>query len=360
MFFPKDAEDVEDENDIIISKDEPIEYSGNKNIVIQRGISKEDYNEIYEFIRDQNQMSSGNFTLLPTTELDKFVKMDSLMLLMRSKNSSKLIGSIFSMLFPIRCKLFQNNDEIVTHGCTTFLNVHSKLRNHGMCMALIRELSRYGYEKNLYCSYSLTSFPLSPKSIPISSWYCPIDLAKSIALGFTYPNWNNPAEFMKNRMLYKIKKVKKHSINRVSDSNIEKALSFYAKINEGRKFVYAPNSEEFRKFILQYPTFLIELEKKPVGIFAISSVYCRMEMDGILALPLIFNSLEEHAKDVMKCLLSVAKERDYDTLYSHCVGDITSDLLKSVNAIQTKEKTYFSLYNNSMKLSPEDLYVPLF
>ena len=106
MFFPKDAEDVEDENDIIISKDEPIEYSGNKNIVIQRGISKEDYNEIYEFIRDQNQMSSGNFTLLPTTELDKFVKMDSLMLLMRSKNSSKLIGSIFSMLFPIRCKLF--------------------------------------------------------------------------------------------------------------------------------------------------------------------------------------------------------------------------------------------------------------
>lgn len=354
MFFPKDDE-MKETKDIIISKEPPVEYSDKKNIVIQRDITSENYNEIYEFIRDHNQMSSGNFTLLPKIEIDKYMKMDSLILLMRSKNNQKLIGTIFSMLFPISC-----DGNIITHGCTTFLNVHSKLRNHGLCMGLIRELSRYGYEKDLYCSYMLTSFKLTPKSIPISSWYRPIDLPKSIALGFSYPNWNNPAEFMKNRMMFKTKKPRKYSIDRVSDSNLGKALFFYTSLNSDKKFVYLPNSEDFRKFILRYPTFLVEFEKKPIGIFAISSIYCRMELDGLLCLPLIFNSVEGQSEQVMKCLLSVAQERDYDTLYAHCVGDITSDLLKSVNALPTKDKSYFSMYNNSMELSSEDLYIPLF
>lgn len=352
MFFPKDDEESEE---IIISKEPPIEYSEKKNIVIQRDISSENTNEIYDFIRDHNRMHSGNFTLLPKTEIDKYIKMDSLVLLMRSKNNQKLIGTIFSMLFPISC-----NGQIITHGCTTFLNVHTKLRKHGLCMALIRELSRYGYEKELYCSYMLTPFKLTEKSIPISSWYRPIDLPKSIALGFTYPNWNVPSEFMKNQMMYKSKKPKKYSINRVCDSNLEKSLFFYTSLNSDRKFVYLPNSEQFRKFILQYPTFVVEFEKKIVGIFAISSVYCRMELDGLLCLPLIFNAVEGHEKQVMKSLLSIAKERDYDTLYLHCIGDITSEILESVNAIQTKEKSYFSLYNNSMTLTSQDIYVPLF
>ena len=64
MFFPKDTkkEETKDTKDIIISLDPPVEYTEQKNIILSRGIKKEEYDEIYEFLRDQNEMSSGNFT----------------------------------------------------------------------------------------------------------------------------------------------------------------------------------------------------------------------------------------------------------------------------------------------------------
>ena len=68
MFFPKGDELKEG----IISTESPIPFSDDKKINLQRGICKDEYDEIYEFLRDQNRMSSGNFTLLPKTEIDKF------------------------------------------------------------------------------------------------------------------------------------------------------------------------------------------------------------------------------------------------------------------------------------------------
>lgn len=357
MFFPKGDEI----NEGIISTDPPIGYLENKKITLTRGIEKEEYNEVYEFLRDQNKMSSGNFTLFPKDEISRYVRLNAFAVLMRSQNNSSLIGTIFSVPFPIRC-ISKNENKIIPHGCTTFLNIHDKLRKHGLCMALIRELTKYGFEKDVLCSYSLTSFPLSTKSFPISSWYRPINLPRSIGLGFNYPNWNAPSEFLKNRLMYNTKMPKKYVCERVESKNIEKALTFYQLITQDKKFVYMPDLNCFRKWIQEYPTFLISFEKKPVGIFSISSVYCRMEssLDGKLALPLIFNSDPKHAISVMKSLIFVVSERDYDVLYTHCVGDMNKELLKTINAIETRDKSYLSLYNNSMTLTSSDLYVPLF
>src|SRR5665647_1359293 len=93
MFFPKGNESV----DGIISKEKPVKYRENKKIILKRGIEKEEYNEIYEFLRDQNKMSSGNFTLLPKDELNKYIKFDSLIVLMRSGNTSSSASSLPSL-----------------------------------------------------------------------------------------------------------------------------------------------------------------------------------------------------------------------------------------------------------------------
>jgi hypothetical protein len=378
MFFPKEENgENEKEQDtqqksIIISTDAPVKYTESKNIILSRGVNKEEYDEIYEFLRDSNQMASGNFTIFPKDEIARYMRFDSLAVLMRSSKNNSLIGTIFSMIFPIHCisntlsdtlhEHLPTQQEIINHGCTTFLNVHNKLRKHGLCMALIRELTQYAYEYNIYCSYSLTAFPLSPKSIPISAWYRPLNLPRSVGLGFTYPNWNIPGDFLKNRILYNTKMPKKYICERVTNSKLEMALNFYLSCIKDKKFAFSPDMTFFNKWIQEYATFLILFDKKPVGLFSIGSVYCRMSsgLDGKLALPLLFVTSRDTTIPVMKCMIFIANEREYDALYTHAVGDMTSELLKEVNFIETEKKSYFSLYNNSMTLTPSDLYVPLF
>lgn len=379
MFFPKETKNAQEDIEktqasIIISLAPPIEYTEQKNIILYRGIKKEEYDEIYEFLRDQNEMSSGNFTLFPKDEIARYMRFNSLVVLMRSSKSNALLGTIFSMIFPINClNSFQENTitettqentqgEIIFHGCTTFLNVHKKLRKHGLCMALIRDLTNYAYENKIYCSYSLTSFPLSPKSFEITAWYRPLNLARSVGLGFTYPNWNVPSEFLKNRVLYNTKMPKKYTCERVTNSKLELSHSFYRKQIKDKNFAFMPEITFFNKWIQEYPTFLVSENKIPVGLFSIGSVYCRMMsgLDGRLALSLLFVSLPEQSSKVMKSMIYTANEREYDALYMHEVGDIRQEILKEINAIETPGKSYFSLYNNSMTLTPSDLYIPLF
>ena len=388
MFFFKSEINKLETNDTegIISLESPPKYESQRNIILKRGINKEEYDEVYEFLRDQNVMSSGNITLFPKDEIARFIRMDSLAILMRGGNNNSLIGTIFSMMFPIRCTIDSKEHKehkIITHGCTSFLNVHSKLRKHGMCMALIRELTQYAFEKQIYCSYSLTSFPLSEKSFEISAWFRPLNLPRSIGLGFSYPDWSVPSEFVNNKVKYNTKIPKGYICERVTEGKAQKALEFYISlVNESNnnsgadatKFVFFPTLEFFKKWIQEYATFLVmrkysedgsQESKIPVGIFSLGSIYCRMQngIDGKLALPLIFKSSSEqseYSNKVMKCMIYTANDRDYDTLYMYSVGDMNNELLKSVNAIETSTKSYFSLYNNSMTLTANDLCIPLF
>ena len=114
MLFPK----KDDKG--ILSKESPISYpKDNKKIVLSRGIKEEEYEEIENFLKEQNRMSSGNITLLPIKELKKYVQLDALFVLLRQEIKNTLIGTILSLPLPVRCL-----DEEITHACTTFLNVH--------------------------------------------------------------------------------------------------------------------------------------------------------------------------------------------------------------------------------------------
>lgn len=380
MWFPKGDEEKEG----IISTSKPVEYTGNKKIKLIRGVSPSEYDEIYDFIREQNRMSSGNFTLFPKSEIDKFMKMNALAVLMRSENNNSLIGTIFSIPFPVRSSvtelhrspssdlnvnsesLHQSNNNVIMHGCTTFLNVHQKLRNHGLCMALIRELTLYGFDKNYLCSYFLTDFQLSPNSISINSWYRPLNLPRAIGLGFGYPNWNVPSEFQQNRIKYSTKMPKKTTDSKqikcklVTSGKSQAAHNFLMSQIQNKKFAFSPDLKYFSKWIQEYPTYLVSVENESIGIFSLTSVFCRMEtgLDGILALPLLFISKDNDT--VFKCLISVAAERGFDVLYNYEVGDLTEEILNQNHCIKNNRPSYFSLYNNSIRLVPQDLFVPIF
>jgi hypothetical protein len=311
-----------------------------------------DYEELSNFISENNKMSSGNYTLLPVSQIKNFEKLNCLKVLMKGENK-KLYGTIFSIPFPIQC-----NQEIITYGCTSFLNVHTKLRGFNMCKILINELTSYGQEKGIYCSYQLSSFKMY-NSFPVSSWYRPIDLLKCLTLGFTFPGYNEIKKFASNKILYKCKTPKGYTIKKVKEYD-EKAHKFYISMIKNKKFAFCPDLEFFNNWVNVNSTYIVNYDKNIVGIFSITAIHCKTSMTGKLCLPLIFNSLKNHDTNVLKCLLSTAQENQYDLLYTHSIGDLNENVLESVKSVKTKEDSWFSIYNNNIDLTPSDLYVPLF
>ena len=90
-----------------------------------------------------------------------------------------------------------------------------------------------------------------------------------------FQDFNDPHTIIKSRVTYNTKKPKNYNIKKVKNKEI--ALTFYKKMNEGKKFVFFPDLDFFALWIQNYPTFLIYFEKKIVGIFSFNSIYCRMQ-----------------------------------------------------------------------------------
>jgi hypothetical protein len=347
MAFPK-GERAEG----IISKETPPDYDRTKKVELCRGIYEEEYDEVVQFLRAENKMASGIFTLLSKEEIKRLVSLGTYTVLMRNLNSH-LFGTIFSLPLPIR-----SNGESITHGCTSFLNV--KIRGFAMCSILIKELALYGFENQIYCSYQLSTFKLSENAVQISTWYRPISLMRSLLLGFSFPGYNDLSNFHKTREKFSCKSVKNVSCKLVKEGNAEIALSFYLKLVQNKKFAFYPDLELFKKWVKAYPTYVV----KDLGIFSIGILNCKMpnSAEGMLASPLLFACTEDidSGTKVLKSLLSIASDKDFDVFYCNQVGDLTEEVLSSMSCIKNAVPSFFSLYNNSIRLLSQDICTPLF
>lgn len=370
----------------VISKERPVEYTGeNKRIMkIYREFKKEEYEEIFEFNKIHNKLVSGNITLLNFSLLNKFSSLGMYSVLARGGTKNAIIGMILSLPLPITLKGVkkEQKEEKEIFGVTSFLTVHEKLRTKGLAMALIRELTLLGHENSIYCSYFTSPKKIGTNSISLTSWYRPLNLPKTVGLGFLYPNWNDIPSFKSNMTKYACRspKDKNYRVIRLAE-NSEKttlAFNFYTENTKNKRFVFSPDLLLFKKWVKNFPTFAVSyseiINKKNkretiVGIFCYMGVQSHMAtgLEGLLCLPLMFVSLEEHRENVMRMLIHTAHEEQFDVLYGYCVGDLCSSpsLLENTNCIiQTQNSqnigTYFSIYNHTINIQPEDLYVPIF
>ena len=257
-------------NTFIISKEKPISYGGKKNIKVIKGLEVSEYDEFCSFIQNHNKMSTGNTTLLPKSELVKLLKLDNNVVLIRSNVGNKLIGTIMTIKLPIRNKQ-DSKCEIITHGCTTFLSIHSKLRGNGLCMALIRGLVGYGYEEKVYCDYHTVPLKIGNNSIKVNSWYRPIHLQNSTKLGFLHSNTNTKT---RNRLKYKTNLQKGYSFSKITNTNSIESLNLYKKLIKNKKFVFYPDIDLWKKWINIFPSFIIYKENVEIGIVSLHTLYC--------------------------------------------------------------------------------------
>lgn len=344
--FILDSDTVTNEDELIISYEPPVKYDTDKKITISYEIT--DLDEVCNFYREHNKMSTGNITLLPKSELELYLSYDHISVLMRN-NNGKLMGIVISILLPI------NNEQqkIITHGCTTFLVIHSSIRGHGMCMALIRGLINRGYEKGLYCDYHTVPFKLGENSIPLKSYYRPINLSRALELGFLYPDCYDIRMKTKNRILFSNKLPKNYSYTRANNESLE----YYRGIIKTKKFVFYPDETMWNKWINDFPTYLIYYQNKIEGIVSINTIYCIISStnkEGKVATPVLCNG---NIDIILKVLPNIVQ--NYDVLYFHVYGDVSVTSLESNHYIKTEHLSWFSLYNNRISLIQHEISVPL-
>lgn len=350
-----------DGTNYIISYDEPVGFDHSKmKIVFTNTINRTELNDVSNFYREHNKMVTGNTTLFPPEELSKFLNFENISFLMKS-SKNKLIGTIVSLVFPI--KVGPNINNVITHGCTTCLAVHKSLRSMGLCMGLIRTLIKRGYESKIYCDYHIVSFKLGSNSVPINSWYRPINLSRCKQLGFKFIGFEEKKKSVKSRLMYRCDEPKNYSMEQISSdkNNVQESLKYHLDQVCQYKFSFWPDIELWLKWVDNYPTYVIRNKENNIEcIFSISTIHCcieNMQEDAILCFPLI---CEGNVKIGLKFMCNVAKKYNYDLLYFHQAGSFTENNLESINSIKTTSTLWFSLYNNSIQLtSPTDIHTPL-
>jgi hypothetical protein len=356
MYVTKSSKDQSDE--FIISKDPPIKFEyDNKKLILCEGIKESEYGEVSNFYQKYNRMSTGNTTLLPVSELERYLSISNISLLMRSANGM-LIGTIISLLLPVK-NSNGSIEEIIIHGCTTFLAIHPSLRKMGLCMALIRKLIELGYDKGLFCDYHMVAFPIGTNSISLNSWYRPIDLHRSKELGFLYDGLLDSHNSTKLRLKYRTTIPNNHTYVQVIDNNINISLNYYKELVKNKKFAFWPGEKLWSDWIRSYPTYLIYNKNKCVGIVSLNTVYCvieRTKETGRILFPIICDG---EMDSVMPVICTIAKDLNYDVVYFHQHGSVTEVSLCKIKAIRTTTKLWFSLYNNCINLNVEDINVPL-
>lgn len=364
MFILKEDNDG-DSNNIIISVDQPSQYTDNKNVIYDRDISKQQVKEeVIQFITTHNITASGNTTLLSLDELDKYLNLGARFLLLRSHTTKKsLIGVVMTLPLPVRVYK-KGYYQVLTHGYTTFLNIHTSLQGHGLCMALIRQLIADGYEDGIYCDYHIIPTKIGENSLLLDSWYRPINLSKCINSGFIFPGYNQDRNKNKNRLRYNTRLPPGIDCIKVNHINAENSLNWYLATVADKHFAFYPDLNFWERWTKTFDTYIVKDGQEIVGLFSLSKaeVYIKStNSQAILAIPLLYvKSNDTSNNKVLKSLLHIAASKNYDVLYTYQYGYITDNDLESIQAIKTTTKLYFSMYNNSICLDREDIVAPTF
>lgn len=345
-------------SDFIISKKAPVKYDDSKKVVLTYQIDPSEYEEISEFYRQYNKMATGNTTLLPVPELRRYLSFDNTCVVMRSESGNKLMGVIISIELPIR-NIENNRTEIITHGCTTFLNVHPIIRGHGMGMILIRGLIWKGFEKKIYCDYHTVHFQIGDNSVELDCYYRPINLKRCVELGFLFPDCYNQNAVTRVRLRYRTKLPPNHRYEKIINNNLNEALEYYRESIKDKKFAFYPDNDLWKKWVVGFPTYLIYKNNKIEGIVSLNVVHCVITgtgKEGKIVTPVICNG---NMGSVLPVLVHISEVLKYDVLYFHQYGDVGAKDLESINCVKNTHTTWFSLYNNQITLDVSDLSVPL-
>jgi len=329
-----------------------------------------DLQAVSNFLTKHNITTTGNTTLCPAEDLRKYQKFGGYNIVMLS-SSDKIIGFIMSIVCPIKI----NPSEKLAHsskimcGCTSHLCVAKPLRNMGLAMGLMKELIASGYKDNVYCSYGTATMKISGNAVKITAWYRPIDLAKCKESGFAYKSYIKPTDrgTSRDELAYRVSNLNdRYNIIKLDPSqDVSEHLDYYLSIVNNKKVSFYPDYTHWVKWLSTFNTYVVSDGDNKLGVFSYTTIHANIAETGetvSMAFPLLFVSGTDSSGDniLMKAMLSVVKADGFPLIYIYQCGSLTSELLSQHNAMETSAKIYLNWYNHSVRVTPEDVYLPLF
>ncbi len=348
-----------DGDGFIINTELP-EFPLHKDIEMNSGLNPSEYGEFCDYLEKNNKILHGDdISLLPPAWLAELLKIPNRIVVMRSKQHGKIIGTVMSFIIPVRVKE-NNHTEIISHGCTTGLNVIGPLRKLGMGLALQLKIASECVKQGTFCSYHMIPRKIGNNSVKLQPWSRPVNLQKIADAGFTFPGLGKlKPKTMKK--LYNVDIPSNYSYQKVTNSNMHEALDLYFKfLDENAKFAFWPDADLWRIWIDVFPTYIIMVDGNPTGLVSACPNYSRIEHSNkdikFLSPVVCVGDMDS----VIPVFHHICEKLDYDCVYYFSLqGCIKEDVLKKYNCQENNSKDWFVLYNNRVSLELSDIHVPL-
>lgn len=362
-------------NSIVISKQQPIPYDLLGSIDIDYNA---DPNEICEFFNRHNLSTDGTTSVgqidIITVKLTK--KTNTVVIALKYQKTNKIIGVIFASFLSIR--VFDGvKCEAIPHAHTYNMCVHSKLRKKGMCMALIREVTQFGYKNGMYCGYHIVPSPHTSNFIKVHGWIRVVNrkLAKINGFEFnnnsisaadntntTNPNPNNTTLYMEpDSDHYTINEPSGLIFEKLTSNNSDKYFWMIPEIMCTYKFAFLPDQKTLKMWCSTYDTYIVVDNKLPVGVFSINIThpYNSNTKKQTTVANLIWCAGKQPHTLNMALYVSKYKYNNVNVLFGYQMSGITKNTINSVHGESLPTASYFELYNNALQFDAEDVSVPL-
>lgn len=359
-------------DNLFISQNRPVFFANKEHYNLLTS-SKHDYtdlelDEISDFYCTNFRIEKSNNTFkISKKDLQSYLNVLSELLII--KNQGKLFGSIISLHIPIminttlnkevstkysdRFEYFKSENSFV-FGCASFLILDQEHRGKGYGMALIQESLQIMYDNGGLAAYFINSTSRCENSIPLYSWYYPLNFDKLDKCKFFYPR------DYKSRFLNNLSKFEnpEHRIVKVENENIKTAYTFYMSTIKDKIFYFTPSYQYWERWISSFPTYLLYHCEKIVGMFSYNSYNVHFPS----------NKVELSKGNILICVgkqpetlqASLVKAKfSYDMLTFYEVGDLSKNLLNDIFA-QKHGKSYINFFNTRLKINSLDFYCPLF
>ena len=372
MLILHDKNSNKDENDLVISKEEPNFFAPMGPFTIHSVYEEKSdkiFNELSTFYSKNNVLSNGNMTQVSEHDLRRYYNVSvTEILCCRSKLSKKIIGSILSILFPIKLNidnisiyrrdkssrtkyLVENNPDVVLFAATTFLNASKKYRGKGLGMVLIQKSLQVAYEIGVICAYFLNTVPRCSNAVEIKCWVFPLNIKKHEQYRLGY--------MRKYRNYYLNLKSDGFEVQKIDNGNYKPSYYEYINLIKDKKFSLYPDLEYWDRWINNFDTYTVIINGKIQGIFCcikytIYAVSCGKYLDYGNRLICVGKQPETAEAMLLEC-----QKSGIDILLLQEVGDLDEDLLHYIHAQKTKTSDYLNFYNTKIKLEAKDLYAPM-
>jgi GNAT superfamily N-acetyltransferase len=353
--------------DLFISQNRP-SFFVNKDLYTVHTSSKEIFTDEFleklsNFYNTHHRIERSNDTIEMSKEnFKEYMNIDAEILTIYK---DKIIGSMISVLLPIKINtdLNQNisiessdriksikNDDSLLFACASFLILEKKYRGKGFGMALIQESLQILHDIGGLGAFFVNKVSRCVNSVPLYSWYFPLNLEKLDKHNFQYPR-----DF---KYLFKLEENKNYKIVKVNESNAKESLNFYLNHVKDKKMYFLPSLNYWKKWIISFPTYVLFLNGEISGLFSFRNNIIRYPTNRMKISFAWLITCVGKQPETLKASLLISKKL-FDMVKIFELGDLNSEIISSVNA-QKSDKNYINFFNTQIFLKSNEIYFPIF